>query len=196
MAEYLEVPGPEGEFCVCDECRKNLRVKEGYLAIPPEWIELPQNKRRREAAIALAQSQGRSIYDMTGPGIVCQECAKKYEPKLNLQLAKQDLGYWIRTGKVPLRTNAASYEEHRVGSSSRGAAGRGVLPAESRRKVQGKKVCALCGKGVPEGVIECPQCGNSRFAYETGATESVLTETMQNVSPPLERRTRWWQFWK
>lgn len=43
MEDYFDVPGPKGDLCVCDVCKKSLKVEEGYLAIPP-WIELPQNQ--------------------------------------------------------------------------------------------------------------------------------------------------------
>jgi hypothetical protein len=42
---------------------------------------------------------------------------------------------------------------------------------ESTRGDQGKKVCALCSKDVPDGVIACPACGNSRFAYAANCND-------------------------
>ena len=106
MTEYIQVPGPKGDFGICDMCTKKLAIADGYLAIPPEWLELPENKKEKDAALDLAESQGRAIYDMTGPSIICEDCARKYKPSLNMKMTKEDLDLWRKTGAVPLRPNA------------------------------------------------------------------------------------------
>jgi len=66
----------------------------------------------------------------------------------------------------------------------------------STKNVQGKKVCAKCGRDIPDGVIQCPMCGYSRFAYVSNGEESTQTNEKRNWEMPRARNRRWWQFWK
>jgi|GEM_PF-1978543 len=182
--EYFEVLRPQGDGLCSDKacpCPETVIPRgSGYLYISQELINFRKDcltyaqLQKKLDAMAKVDSLNDSSPDgfirflppgTTSPIMMCKQGATLRD--LDLGVAASDANYWWKTGLVPLRVTPKA-----------GISTKSDEPLATK-KVEGKKVCAVCEASIPDGAIQCPNCSCSRFKYISETKETIQSESKQ-----------------
>lgn len=193
--EYFEVPRPSGDGLCSDKscpCPETVIPRgSGYLYISQELINFRKDcltyaqLQRKLDAMAKVDSLNDSSPDgfirflpagTSSPIMMCKQGAILRD--LDLNVAASDAAYWWKTGLVPLRVTP------KAGSSGNNA---NCQEPITSKKIDGKKVCAMCDVAIPDGAIECPACNCSHFKYVSEAKETPAPQAQPKEAVPQKK---------
>ncbi|MEI8350035.1 MAG: hypothetical protein WCI77_07765 [Candidatus Omnitrophota bacterium] len=210
--KYFEVPRPAGNGLCSDKncpCSETVILRgSGYLYISQELVDFRQDclsyEQLQAKLEAMAKSDPLNNHGSSGfvrflppgttsPIMMCKQGATLRG--LDLGVAAADAKYWWKTGLVPLRvtpiaTGGMANPENIQSTISQ------LNESASRERFQGKKVCVVCNSDISTGVIQCANCGSSRFNYISDKIETIPTDSERQSKLPEEKQKKWWQFWK